>query len=47
MMVIINKAMAKAEEVLLAHRDKLDLVAKVLLEKETIDKPEFDELMKD
>jgi cell division protease FtsH len=46
MMVIINKAMAKAEEVLLAHRDKLDLVAKVLLEKETIDKPEFDELMK-
>ena len=46
MMVIINQAMAKAEEVLLAHRDKLDLVAKVLLEKETIDKPEFDELMK-
>jgi cell division protease FtsH len=46
MIGFINLSRAKAEELLATHRHKLDLLAKVLLEKETIDKPEFDQLMK-
>ena len=38
---IINAAYKKAEEILKSNRDKLDSVAALLLEKETIDAAEF------
>ena len=42
---IVEKCYKKAEEVLTKHRDKLELVAKTLLEKETINAEEFLSLM--
>lgn len=38
---IINAAYKKAEDILIANRDKLDTVAAILFEKETIDAAEF------
>ena len=42
---IVEDAYAKAKEILTAHQDKLKLLAETLLEKEVMDKQEFDELM--
>ena len=41
---IIDKAYAEAKEILTEHRDKLDKVAEVLVEKEKITGEEFDEI---
>lgn len=41
---IIDNAYAEAKEILTAHRDKLDRVAEVLVEKEKITGEEFDEI---
>ena len=41
---IIDNAYAEAKEILTAHRDKLDKVAEVLVEKEKITGEEFDEI---
>ena len=41
MLKIISAAYKKAEEILNSNRDKLDAVAALLLEKETIDANEF------
>ena len=41
---IIDEAYVKAQELLLMHRDKLDAVANVLLEKEKINQEEFDRI---
>ena len=38
---IINAAYKKAEDILLENRDKLDAVAMLLFDKETIDAAEF------
>jgi len=43
---IVEDAYAKAKELLLNNKAKLDMVAKVLLEKETIEEEEFAKLMK-
>ena len=42
----MSQGAAMAEKVINEHRNKLEVVAKRLLEKETIEKEEFDELMK-
>jgi len=42
---LIHEAHRKTQQVLKTHRKKLDLIAKVLIEKETIEKEEFDSLM--
>ena len=42
---IVEKAYATAKEILTAHQDKLKLLAETLLEKEVMDKQEFEELM--
>lgn len=44
--VVMKEAAARAEEILIHHKDKVELVAKTLLEKEIIEKDEFAELMK-
>lgn len=44
---ILSDAQKKCEELLSEHRDKLDLVARVLMEKEVIEGDEFYELMRD
>ena len=41
---IIDKAYSEAKEILMAHRDKLDKVAEVLVEKEKITGEEFDSI---
>lgn len=41
---IIGEAYVKAQQLLVAHRDKLDAVANVLLEKEKINQEEFDRI---
>ena len=41
----IDSAFQTAKKLLLKYRDKLDLVAKKLIEKETIEKAEFEKLM--
>jgi cell division protease FtsH len=41
----MSQGTAMAEKVIKEHRDKLEAVAKRLLEKETIEKEEFEELM--
>ncbi len=41
---IIDEAYVKAQELLVMHRDKLDAVANVLLEKEKINQEEFDRI---
>lgn len=42
---IIQEGYARANEILVAHRDKLDLLANALLEKETLDASEVYELL--
>jgi cell division protease FtsH len=42
---VINMAYERAKSILEANRDKLDEIARVLLEKETLEGPEFAELM--
>ncbi len=41
---ILDNAYRKAQEILISHRDKLDAVASVLLEKEKIDSKQFDQI---
>lgn len=41
---LINQASAKAEEVIVKNRKKLDLIANTLIEKETLEGPEFEKL---
>jgi cell division protease FtsH len=43
--LLIENAYQGALELLKAHREKLDTLAKVLVEKETIEEQEFEELM--
>lgn len=43
---LVNTALKKAEELLKKNRKKLDELAKVLVEKESLDDKEFEELMK-
>jgi cell division protease FtsH len=44
---IIETAYARAQDVLTRHRDKLDLLAETLVEKETLDAEEFEALFSD
>lgn len=44
---IVDQCYKRTEKVLTDHRDKLELLAQTLLEKETIDKAQIDQLMKD
>ncbi len=44
---IIETAYARAQDVLVRHRDKLDLLAETLVEKETLDGAEFEALFAD
>ena len=44
---LIDKAYKKAQEIILAHMDKLDAVAGVLLEKEKISEAEFEKIFED
>ena len=44
---ILEKAYKDAQSILIAHRDKLDIVATILLEKEKINEEEFNEIFKD
>jgi len=41
----MDQSYADAKEILTTHRDKLDLVAKRLLEQETIDGDQFQQLL--
>ena len=43
---LIDTAYKKAQDLIVEHMDKLDAVAKVLLEKETISEQEFEEIFK-
>jgi cell division protease FtsH len=43
---LVDTALKEAEKVLKANRPKLDELAKVLVEKESLDDKEFEELMK-
>ena len=43
---LLNEAYQKAIDILNTHRNKLEAVTKVLLEKETIMGPEFEAIMK-
>jgi cell division protease FtsH len=42
---IIETAYSRAKEIIQAHQDKLELLAETLLEKEVLDKQEFEELL--
>jgi cell division protease FtsH len=44
---LVDTAHATAADILTTHRDVLDNFAKALLKKETLDKPDIDELFKD
>jgi hypothetical protein len=44
---IVAEAKLMAQDVLLAHRDQLERMTEVLIERETIDRPEFELLMAD
>jgi cell division protease FtsH len=44
---LVDTAHATAADILTTHRDVLDKFAKALLKKETLDKPDIDELFKD
>ncbi|BCJ87387.1 ATP-dependent zinc metalloprotease FtsH [Effusibacillus dendaii] len=46
MRAMIDECYKRTEQVLTKHRDKLELLAKTLLEKETIDKAQIEALMK-
>ena len=43
---LVNEALARAKKILKERRAKLDEVAKVLVEKESLDEKEFGDLMK-
>lgn len=43
----INQAYKRAEEVLTKHKDKLDEIADILIEQETIEREQFEDLMGD
>lgn len=45
MRLMIDQAYKRAEEILTTHREKLDRVARTLLEKETLEAPEFEALL--
>ncbi|MDP3900439.1 MAG: ATP-dependent zinc metalloprotease FtsH [bacterium] len=47
MMDYINKAAEVAREIIKNHRERLEGIVKVLMEKETIEKEEFDKLMEE
>jgi cell division protease FtsH len=42
---IMNNALKKAKEILVKHREALDKVAKILIEKETIERDEFEKII--
>ncbi len=44
--LLLREAYARAKEILESHRDKLEQIAKTLLERETLDARDVDELMK-
>ena len=44
---LIDQGSKRAEEILNARRAKLDEIARVLIEKETIEREEFDRLVKE
>lgn len=44
---IVSMQEKRAYDLLTQHRDKLDLLAKVLIEQETLDRAQFEELMRD
>lgn len=44
---LVNDAYNKARDILNTHRNKLDLIAQNLIEKETLNKEEIEELLKD
>ena len=44
---LVNSAYAEAKKVLTKKREKLDKIAKVLVEKESLDEKEFEELMRE
>lgn len=44
---ILEDAYQKAQQILVVHRDKLDAVANVLLEKEKINAEEFNKIFED
>jgi cell division protease FtsH len=41
---LVNESYAKAKSILMEHRDKLDAIAKLLLEEETISREEFEKV---
>ena len=43
--ILVNEALVGAEKILTSNRKKLDKIAKVLVEKESLDQNEFEELM--
>ena len=43
--ILVNEALVGAEKILTSNRKKLDKIAKVLVEKESLDQKEFEELM--
>ena len=43
---IINSSYTQAQSILKTHKAKLDLIAKVLIEKENLDQDEFETIMK-
>ena len=43
---MIDNAHKCAKEILVKRREKLEEIAKILIEKETIEREEFEELMK-
>ena len=45
--IILDNAYVQAQEILKAHRDKLDIVAKLLIEKEKINEDEFKSIFED
>jgi len=44
---LVDDAYNKARDILITHRNKLDLIAQNLIEKETLNKEEIEELLKD
>ncbi|MEJ5186878.1 MAG: ATP-dependent zinc metalloprotease FtsH, partial [Candidatus Geothermincolales bacterium] len=42
---LVDEAYARAKEILVAHRDKLDLIARTLMERETLEKEELEALL--
>ena len=42
---LVDEAYARAKEILVTHRDKLDLIARTLMERETLEKEELEALL--